>query len=216
MARLPLGSGQRVGPDSRTNQTESDLIRRELKRLKDEAWPQYEVRNFYLTGAQVAQWFDSTGRGFRGKRFEGKAICNGNNGTPNGDQLFLRWNASVAGGTGGSDSSAHTHPVTSNVTSAANTGSYTLTTTDIPAHSHTINGYVTSNEAAGYGLTAVAGFQDRVLVNTAGGQSSTNTGGGGGHAHTSPALTNNAVTSGAASATDNRPAYLELVPVMRL
>ena len=70
------------------------------------------------------------------------------------------------------------------------TGDFTLTSNEIPSHrhynsaqsrntgnvsadhTHYINAYTTNNEAGGYGLTASAGFQNRVLVNASNGISS--------------------------------------------
>lgn len=65
----------------------------------------------YLTAAQISQYFDSTGRGITDRAWSGWAICNGSNGTPSLDGKFPRFETSAAGGTGGSDSSAHTHAV---------------------------------------------------------------------------------------------------------
>ena len=65
----------------------------------------------YLTAAQVTANFDATGLGNKGGPYGGWAICNGSNGTPSLDGRFPRMGVSGAGGTGGSDSSAHTHAV---------------------------------------------------------------------------------------------------------
>ena len=72
-------------------------------------------------------------------------------------------------------------------TATGNTGATTLTTAQLPAHSHSLTTVKkTSDEASGYGLTQVIGFKDRVLVyNSSGGTVSTaSTGSGSSHTHT--------------------------------
>lgn len=218
----------------------------------------------YLTAAQIALYFDATGLGVRGDRYDGWALCNGNNDTPNLAGKFPRFSTTEAAGTGGSDSSAHTHAidhdhgsfasaaesghthsVTSNVTSAANTGSES-------AHTHGLGAGYAEVHIDGAGtkiefnlVTGVTEWTGNWAVtkpvdgSTGNSTRATNLGGstdtGSSHSHTAPALTNNAVTSGASSghthsidvpaltqasgaaaATENRPAYYELVPVMRI
>lgn len=78
-----------------------------------------------LTAAEVSANFDGTGLGNSPGKYEGWAICNGNNGTPSLDGRFPRFEVSAAGGTGGSDSSAHTHAIDhdhGSFTSAAESG----------------------------------------------------------------------------------------------
>ncbi len=41
--------------------------------------------------------------------FSGLAICNGNNGTPDLADVFLRWSTTQADSSGGSDTNSHTH-----------------------------------------------------------------------------------------------------------
>lgn len=64
-----------------------------------------------LSAAEVTAYFDSTGQGKQGGEYDGWAICNGNNGTPNLAGRFIRVLNTGGGSTGGSDSSAHTHAV---------------------------------------------------------------------------------------------------------
>lgn len=152
--------------------------------------------------------FDSTGKGVNS--YFGWAICNGNNGTPNLLLKFIR--CSLTGGnTGGEDSNSHTHSVTSNVTSDANTGAHTLTPTEMPTHHHL--GWGSGGSGATLGAVYNASLSSLSAQNA---QATQDVGGGGSHTHPSPNLTNNAVTSGTPSDTENRPAYYEQVPLMKL
>ena len=62
-----------------------------------------------LAAADVTNFFDGTGLGVTGGSYHKWAICNGNNGTPNLTDVFVRFSATAAGATGGSDDSGHTH-----------------------------------------------------------------------------------------------------------
>lgn len=73
-----------------------------------------------LSAADVADNFDDQGRGLAGTAFYWWQICNGNNDSPSLSGLFVRASVTAAGTTGGSSTS----------------GSTTLTTAQIPAHSH--------------------------------------------------------------------------------
>jgi hypothetical protein len=109
-----------------------------------------------LSAANIASLF-TAGLGNNGDTWEGWAICDGGNGTPNLAGLFVRASVVEAGGTGGTDSgahthaidhdhgsfssgseSAHTHSVTSNVT-VADHGSHTHQYSDIVQHTHAVN-----------------------------------------------------------------------------
>ena len=70
--------------------------------------------------------------------------------------------------------------------SGGSVGSTTLTTSQIPAHTHGTTTYASVNESAGYGLTnSSPGFTDRAIIGVAGdGRTSTSTGGGTSHNHT--------------------------------
>jgi hypothetical protein len=148
-----------------------------------------------LAAADISSNFDATGLGKSPGPYAGWAICNGGNGTPNLAGRFLRVNATAAGATGGSDSSAHTHTT--------------------PAHQHLIPiGWDTNNQfftsdATGlplYGSTVITARRYPPGMGT---QASDTT---------RLAYTDNsgAGTTGAASVTDNRPAYYELVALMRM
>lgn len=64
---------------------------------------------------------------------------------------------------------------------------HTLTVSEMPSHSHAINAYTTNHEAGGHGTRVDAhGFQDRVLVNVSGGQSSAAAGSGQAHNNMPP------------------------------
>lgn len=54
------------------------------------------------------------GLGDVGSDYEGWAICDGNNGTPNLANKFIRSKVTGSGGSGGSDSGAHTHGLSAN------------------------------------------------------------------------------------------------------
>ena len=90
----------------------------------------------------------------------GWVICDGTNSTPNLTGKFIKA-ATTAGGTGGS----------------ATTGAHTLSTSEMPSHSHTLNQYVT-------GDTNHTGGGNRNLL-LGGTWTTSSTGGGGSHTHTS-------------------------------
>tara|TARA_A100000171_G_scaffold50274_1_gene61237 strand:- start:1027 stop:1512 length:486 start_codon:yes stop_codon:yes gene_type:complete len=88
----------------------------------------------------------------------GWVICDGNNSTPNLTDKFIK-SASSAGGTGGGTTS----------------GATTLSTAQMPAHTHTLDNYVTGsvNHAGGNRNTLLGGTW-----------TTSSTGGGGSHTHT--------------------------------
>lgn len=129
-----------------------------------------------LSSAEVSTHFDATGLGNNGGKYEGWAICNGNNGAPNLTDRFVRVSATAAGATGGSDSSAHTHSIAHGHDEKA---------TDGPSETFEVQ--------AGVGATVAS------------------------EAHTHNAdVEDSSDNSGAASVTDNRPAFYTLVALMRL
>ena len=89
----------------------------------------------------------------------GWVICDGNNSTPNLTDKFIK-SASTAGGTGG----------------GTTTGATTLSTAQIPAHTHTLDHYVS-------GDTDHTGTGNRDLL-IGGTWTTSSTGGGGSHTHT--------------------------------
>lgn len=109
-----------------------------------------------LSAANIAALFTS-GLGNVGEAWEDWAICDGANGTPSLAAKFVRASVVESGGTGGSDSSAHTHAVdhdhgsfssdaeaahthsvTSNVSVDAHS-SHTHQYSEIVQHTHTVN-----------------------------------------------------------------------------
>ena len=74
-----------------------------------------------------------------------------------------------------SQSIDHNHSFTTGNQSANHT--HTFTTNGVGDHNHLINGYITANEAGGYGLTLSGGFENRVLVTASNGQGTTYAGG---------------------------------------
>lgn len=184
--RLPQVFGLEDTPNAQSNM---DALRRLVGTMEEflaTAIPVGIIMPAYLTAAQVASEFDSTGLGSADGDFYGWAICNGNNDTPNLDGKFPRFEVSAAGGTGGSDSSAHTHGAGTYVARLAiNSGNndfhidHVVADTWQGSHKLTTSGWAANTTSFSTG-TDVQG------------------------------------TSGAASATDNRPAYYELVPLMRV
>ncbi len=166
-----------------------------------------------LTAAQVGKYFDSTGLGVAGQPWEGWAICNGNNGTDPADGKFLRFSTSASGGTGGSDTMAHTHDVD---IGSFNSGGTAITEAQLPAHNHGLQLMLSGGTAVTprrvQGLDNVLAGSN-VDVDDPSANITGNAGSGQTHLHTvDPPST----TSSAASNTENRPAYREWVPVMRL
>lgn len=175
-----------------------------------------------LTAQDITDYFDADGRGLTLSAYDGWHICNGNNSTPSLASKFLRSSVTAAGGTGGSDSSAHTHAVDP---ASFTSGAGTAHTHSTPAHKHVVPiGADGSNFYADRDNTAVRSVTNRAYVAiTADGPANirvtdTDTDGSGtsgsesAHTH---AIDVPSTTSGAASATENRPAYYELVPLIR-
>jgi hypothetical protein len=184
--------------------------------------PPKGIINAYLSSAEIVDNFDATGNGVSAS-YLGWAICNGNNGTPNLASKFIRESVTAAGTTGGSDTqAAHTHDI--NHTHGANTSG------NEAAHTHAAGSFLaqigtdgtylytrnetgsqwTSNARQTIGwsitntnVTCVAGIQGSSAA-------------GSSHNHSTPALVLGATNSGTLAATDNRPAYFELVPLMKL
>jgi hypothetical protein len=195
--------------------------------------PKKSIITAYLSAMEVSTNFDNTGLANMGSAYAGWAICNGGNGTPDLSGRFIRINATGSGATGGTDSSAHVHPIDHDhepFMSATEAGH----THGTPAHHHLLPGgfdsanqfwsddgsglplfgSVTMSNSRSVGVAmAPAVAATRLAFTDMSGQGVTDPGTP--HAHTvdPPAFTG---TSGAASATDNRPAFFELVALMRL
>lgn len=130
------------------------------------------VVGFYGTQAQLDVWLGN-----------GWFVMDGNNGTPNTDQKFVRGTTNIAGVglTGGADT----------VTPTGTVENHTLTLDEIPAHGHPYIRNATTFSAGGSGT--------EVLKNTTS-ATSTNAGNGQPHNH---GLTMNAHT--------NMPAYIQWI-----
>ena len=101
----------------------------------------------YLSAGDISTNFDGTGLGTT-TRWIGWAICNGNNGTPNLNNVFPRWSTVAAGTTGGEDTNSHTH-------AAGTSGAPSNNTSDAEAsHTHGMQSHThTSATTDGHGLT---------------------------------------------------------------
>lgn len=141
----------------------------------------------YLTAEQVSGGFDDSGKGKRGTPYDGWLICNGSNGTPRLHEKFLRFSASAAGGEGGSDSSAHTHSGEGLYAHISLLSNKIVIDDQDDAPDFDYNQSVT---ATGYARTAPDSGTEFSAAAVGG-------------------------STDAASADDNRPAYYELVPLMR-
>lgn len=152
-----------------------------------------------LSGTSVTADFTG-GLGDTGTDWEGWAICNGSNGTPNLTDKFVRSKVTGAGGTGGSDtnshthtSAAHTHPLSANGGASIwvqTGGAMRITTATGPSFTHT--------NAVALGATGSFGGTDPSIPLVGDTDSAT------------PGVT------GTPSDTDNKPAYFELVFLMKV
>ena len=177
-----------------------------------------------LTAQNIADYFDSDGRGLAVTPYDGWHICNGNNSTPSMSAKFLRSSVTAAGGTGGSDSSAHTHAIDhdhGSFTSGAGSG-HTHGLGLSSDTSYTGNSKTSLDGGTTVNITGDAASSTAKLylnVNNAGADWTNNyksvvsTESAHTHAADVPELTG---ASGAASASDNKPAYFELVPLIRV
>ena len=208
---MPPVASPMVDSQGRITQAWAGLLRDYMIGLKSERAPG-RVQPFWLSAAELADdtKFCQTGAniGLGVGDYLGWAKCDGNGGRPAGiDGTFPRWSLAghdAAGASGGADSSAHTHS-----TPAGTSGSTAIDVTQMPSHRHTLQHNGTDIIYAG----APGGGNFGVPNDTsaAEGLALSYTGGGLGHTHTTPAG-----TSGAASATDNRPAFKSWVPLMRV
>jgi len=199
------------------------------------ALPPKTVVQAFLTAADVSNFFDTTGAGLATGPYNGWALCNGKNGTPDLGGRFVRINNAAAGAVGGTDSLAHTHAIDHDhaVFASAPEAAHTH---GVPAHQHTLpvgfdasNVYFTGNADGNpiYGSSVVTANRAYPAVATGtfatsltrqaftDNSAAANTAPGSSHAHNVdvPAF---AGASGPSSATDNRPAFLELTALMRL
>jgi hypothetical protein len=195
--------------------------------------PAKTIVSAYVTAAELAANFDATGLGRAGTSYTGWALCNGGNGTPNLAGRFVRVNLTGAGATGGNDVMAHTHAIDHahpEVTTTPESGHTHAT----PDHQHqTAIGFdgldtfwianaaglplfgsvvVPQSHFVGARAATVGGNVRIAFTDMSGGGT---TGAGSPHSHTVdvPPFSG---ASGPASFTDNRPAYFELVALMKL
>jgi|15BtaG_2_1085339.scaffolds.fasta_scaffold24420_2 hypothetical protein len=120
----------------------------------------------------------------------GWVLCDGNNSTPNLVGKFIK-GGSTAGTTGGSNTHSHSHTLSA--------GSHTLSTSEMPSHTHTCPERSTAS-GGNQKAADVSGNQDN-LTRTSG-----STGGGGSHSHS---------LSGSIANGSNEPAYYELCYIMK-
>lgn len=149
--------------------------------IRDHGLPAKVVLSFNLSAADIAADFTG-GLGDSGSDYEGWAICDGNNGTPNLTDKFIRSKVTGSGGSGGSDSGAHTHGLSTNG-----------------------GAMIRANVAALYWGAAGPSFS---YVDKGGFTASSGTG--------SAASSGLIGDTDSASATENRPAYYELVFLMKV
>ena len=71
-----------------------------------------------LTTADISAYFEASGAGSPGAAYEGWALCNGANGTPDLSGKFIRSSHSDAGPTGVTDDASHAHSATVSAPSA--------------------------------------------------------------------------------------------------
>jgi hypothetical protein len=188
-----------------------------------------------LTAADMGTNFDATGRGNSGGAYGGWAICNGQNGTPNLANRFVRV-AAAAGATGGNDNMDHSHAIDHDHNAFAS-GTESGHTHSTPAHNHLIpvgwdgyNYYFTGGGGVvfpSFGSAVITeghytaatdifnyavGLTRLAYTDTSG---SGTTGAGDAHSHSinPPPYIG---PSGPSTFTDNRPAFYELVALMRL
>lgn len=147
-------------------------------------------------------------------------IADGTDGTVNLVGQFVRGGSS-SGATGGSDTNSHTHDVdvlTTTNTSGAE-ASHTHTYTQVPNHLHpfTINSGTTDGVWATFDASSTTPGTARNYntANPTGGVATATTNAGSSHTH-SIAIDPASVTSGAASNTNNMPAYTTLIYVQRM
>jgi hypothetical protein len=148
-----------------------------------------------LSASDLSTNFDGTGLGIATGPYAGWAVCNGMNGTPNLANRFVRVAAAAAGATGGSDSNAHTHgtPSHQHVLPVGFDGSNIYLTADANNAPMYGSNVITANRGAPASGAYASGLTRQGFTDNSG-----------------------AGTTGPASATENRPAYFELVALMRL
>lgn len=174
-----------------------------LQKQIDFARPVGSIVMAKLTASEVGAYFDSTGLGRSGLRYDGWAIANGNNGTEDWNDRFPLCDNTGAGGIGGDHSSAHTHSTPAHSHDAS--GLYANLDInagnihgefDVAAPDYTFN---VTGSATGWSRDEVTtGSENRGLVVDG------------------TTATDGAGTTGAASASDNRPAFRKAVWVQRV
>lgn len=115
---------------------------------------------------------------------------------PNATNSVFLMGFTSAGTIGGSNDASHTHTIAHTHT----TGSFTLTTSEMPNHAHTLTG------GSGGGTVSNHGWDQATPTGAVTGY----TGGGAAHNHGSTGASS-AANSGVASATENRPNFLSVI-----
>ncbi|HTV18304.1 MAG TPA: hypothetical protein VMG12_06525 [Polyangiaceae bacterium] len=214
--------------------TSADTASGPLATRLDTLMPAKSVVTAYLSAEDVATHFDESGLGISPGAYAGWALCNGNNGTPDLANRFVRVNVSGAGAIGGSDSSAHTHSIDHDH-AAFSSGAESGHTHSTPAHQHALpigwdattqfwvsngdglplngNQFVTQVNRFTFPDSASSVGNARVALTDSSGAGTSGPGSVHSHGVDPPPFGGN---SGPASGSDNRPAYYELVALMRL
>lgn len=136
----------------------------------------------------------------------GYVLCDGTNGTPDlRDQMIMGAGATYAQGTTGGSTSTTTAAANG---AAATTGSYVLTTADIPSHSHKVFTRTGSINGTGGGTSLYSIGHDTNGGGTDNSGATETSGGAGGHSHT--------IGSVSHQHTYTLPPYRALVPIMRV
>jgi hypothetical protein len=238
MARIPGSRGSLQVPGAGNIQNDIYSLQVKLDTVqKSSVFPLSGIINSYLSAADIAANFDSTGKGIK-KTYIGWAICNGSNGTPNLASKFIRESVTASGATGGSDTqAAHTHAMPHDhdinhdhgVFNSGSESSHTHTggslCADIDFFTNAIKyKYASHNSTAMYKFNPTQSGSSDTSALTAGVVVDGTTDSGSSHLHTVDVPALGAYNTGASSnpntgtlaATDNKPAYFELVPLMRI
>ncbi len=237
MITLPQSGENIVDENKKVTRSWTKFFRSLITKI-DYSIPSGSIINVYLTAQNIADNFDSTGLG-NVNSYIGWAICNGSNGTPNLASKFIRYSIVESGATGGSDSQAahshtgpsHTHDINhdhasfncgyeSNHTHGASglNARIAQSGSSIYSQNSSVSGWNADSKATSLTLSSnTTGMSTGVVV-----MGSTESGSQHRHAVDVPSLgKTNSGSEGTGStstlaATDNRPAFFELVPLMKI
>ena len=114
----------------------------------------------------------------------GWVICDGTNSTPNLTDRFVIHADADSGGTNDVGDTGGSHTATP-LGSVGTSGAHTLSTSEMPSHTHTVND---KSEGRSRGAVAGSAWDGTVSTNTG------STGGGGSHTHTGGTFTGSSTT----------------------